>query len=301
MLKKNVNRRWDASPSLPMLSAFDFNLEESPFSFFSGKWELYGSRYWVKGTKFKGLMVFFHGIGGGRTSYMRQIASCAQNGYLVYAYDNTGSMQSQGPGIYGLGQAVKDMRAFYSFLDQEEEAKGLKRYSMGHSWGGYVSMMSLESGHKVEKAVSFAGFVQPSLEYGFLAPILKNPFFMIYLKIFLRKSLGNDGDLSVIPVIKATSGSLFYIQGDKDTLVGYKEAYKELEKAFKNDPKVTLLSRPGVGHGCFSSKDAEEYREKVTNDGISSLTGPIGLHMDPIKATIEDPEIKKAVFDFFAK
>jgi pimeloyl-ACP methyl ester carboxylesterase len=67
------------------------------FSFVSGRWMLSGSRYFVGNWPYKALVVFYHGIGAGRNAYVQPICDLAKQGYLVYAFDNTGSMQSEGP------------------------------------------------------------------------------------------------------------------------------------------------------------------------------------------------------------
>jgi uncharacterized protein len=300
-LRKNINRRWDGSPALPYYSPKDLGILESRFSFYSGKWLLSGSRYFLNKGPYKGLVVFFHGLGAGRTSYLMEISSLVKAGYLVYAYDNTGSMESQGPTIIGLAQTIKDMRHFFAFLDADPLSKGLRRYAMGHSWGGYGAMMSLNNDYHIKRAISISGFVQPSIEYGFLAKPLANPFLKPFVKLILKQMCGKDGDASAIPVIKKSQGKLLYIQGTNDKLVGFSSAYGLLKKNFQNDPKVTLIEAKGAEHAAFLSDDAQKYQDEMNAKGLTSLTGPIGLKMDIRKATGENPEIMKAIFEFLAK
>lgn len=300
-LRKNINRRWDGSPVLPYYSPKDLGISESRFSFYSGHWLLSGSRYFLKGIPYKGLVVFFHGLGAGRTSYLMEISSLVKEGYLVYAYDNTGSMESQGPSIVGLAQTVTDMRHFFAFLDADPLSKGLKRYSMGHSWGGYGAMMSLDNAYHIEKAISMAGFVQPSIEYAFLSKPLANPLLKPFLKLALIATAGKNGDSSAIPVIKKSHGKLLYIQGTNDKLVGFNSAFGTLKKYFPNDPKVTLLEAKGAEHACFLSSSSQKYQDGLNAKGLTSLSCPLGLKMDIKKATGENPEIMKAIFDFLAK
>jgi pimeloyl-ACP methyl ester carboxylesterase len=96
-MKRDVIHRMDGSPAFPYWKAKDLGVEEEVFSFLSGRWKLYGSRYFVGKGPYKALVVFYHGIGAGRNAYVQPICDLAKQGYLVYAFDNTGSMQSEGP------------------------------------------------------------------------------------------------------------------------------------------------------------------------------------------------------------
>ncbi|MCR4645294.1 MAG: alpha/beta hydrolase, partial [Oscillospiraceae bacterium] len=52
----------------------------------------------------KGLIVFAHGIGAGHENYINQLMWFADRGWVVFAYDATGSCTSEGSGTVGLVQ-----------------------------------------------------------------------------------------------------------------------------------------------------------------------------------------------------
>lgn len=298
---KNISHRWDGSPSLPYLSPEELGMKHTPFSFYSGKWKLYGDRYFLSEGPYKGVVVFFHGIGAGRNAYTRNILDFVNEGYLVYSYDYTGCMQSEGPKIYGLGIVNQDIKAFFAFLDKDEQAKGLKRYSIGHSWGGYTALMSCRNEYHIEKCVSMSGFNSPLGEFISMAPILKNPILRFLVRTKFRLELGENGNVSAVNVLSKSSTKVLYIGGSRDTMVP-SSAFSDILKKELGDNKglLTYYQVNDRGHQCYLTKESEAYLNSLGKQGIGKIDSPIGLTMDPYKATEEDPEVKKTIIHFFA-
>jgi uncharacterized protein len=299
-MRHDVIHRWDGSPAFPYWSAKDLGVGEENFSFVSGRWMLSGSRYFVGPGPYKALVVFYHGIGAGRNAYVEPICDLAKQGYLVYAFDNTGSMQSEGPSLYGLGQIVNDEKAFYRWLDQDPKAQGLDRYSVGHSWGGYAALVSGMPEYKVKKIVSIAGFNSVSDEYRF-SPETPHSALMVGLyRLYLRNALGKAGDLSAVEVLKKSTAKVLYIQGDQDKMVTPEAGMKALQKGLPGKKEMSYLIVKGQGHICFMSPESENYINSLNEKGITSPKGPIGLAMDLEKASKENDEVMHSIFDFLA-
>lgn len=299
-LNKGLEHRWDGSPALPYYSALDLGLFEERFSFHSGKWKLDGSRYYInKDGPFKGLMVVFHGIGAGRNAYMKAIATFAKDGYLVYAFDYTGSMRSEGPEIYGLGHVYKDIESFYSFLDKDPKAQGLRRFSYGHSWGGYAALLSSEPSFKVDKIVSLAGFVDETTLYCSLAKPLSNPIGRGLLAAHRRFHEGTNVK-NCFDFLDSSKARILYVQGLKDESVSYDIGGKVLYDKYKKDARFRFLFLSDRDHAIDCSKTAGEYRNALLKQGITSTKAPKDLKMELAKATESDSEIDKAIFDFLA-
>lgn len=300
-IAKAHRRRYDGSPSYPYWRARDFGLLEEKFSFYSGKWRLSGSRYFIKGASPKALVVFFHGIGDGRASYIKEIASLAEQGYLVYAYDNTGCMESEGPCIYGLGQTNRDMTSFFSWLDNDKESQGLTRYVVGHSWGGYGALMATDPRFKAAKCVSFAGFTRPSSQYA----AMTRPRFFAHFSFLIHLSLvfdiPHDGDKDAIKVMKSSKAKILYIQGDKDPMVPPSCGYQSISRAFVSNPRVEVWVRSGRSHQVYKTSSSERYIYELLDKGIASPLRNKGLTMDLKKATEHDEEVWQRVFDFLSK
>lgn len=290
-------RRFDGYPTLPYYQADDLGLEESRFSFKSQHgWVLSGSRYHVKGVKFKALVVFFHGLGDGRASYTKTIEILAKAGYLVYAYDNTGCMESQGNKIYSFEHTLIDQKYFFEWLENDPFAKGLKRYSVGHSWGGFGAAVSAKNQYKIEKVVDIAGF-----NYALDIIMDKLPKSLAFLRPFLWINLklasGKYGCSKASKIINKSNAKILYIQGKDDTDVTLKRGYESLRKEVKtNNIKYILVS--DRGHSVYKSKEAEKYVEKVLSEGILDLKSTKNVEMNIVKATEINKELWAEIFKF---
>lgn len=297
-LKHVLIHRWDGSPALPYFSASDFNLMEKPFKFYSGKWILYGSKYFIKGGNPKALIVFFHGIGAGRNAYIKFIANLAQQGYLVYAFDNTGSMTSEGPSIYGFGQIIKDQKYFFDFLDHDPDGKNLPRYVVGHSWGGYAALMALTPLYKVDKCVSISGFDRVSSTFTALTKHENNRIIRTILKIYCYIKLGADGDKSALKLLKSTKIPVLYIQGSEDKVVPVHVSGDVFRKEVKTHNNVHFIDVIGQGHQPFLDSSSEKYLNSLIDGGIENVNST--LRMDIQKASVDNKEVFQAIFDFLA-
>jgi len=298
-LTKQIGHRWDGSPAFPYYSAADFGVKEERFSFFSGRWKLDGSRYFMPGGAFKALIVVFHGIGAGRNAYMKTICRFAKKGFLVYAFDYTGCMRSEGTLSYGLGHVYNDVKAFYEFLDQDEKATGLRRFSWGHSWGGYAALLSSNPAYRVERIVSLAGVVDEGKQYSALAKTLRSPFFQFLIRL-RSKSFEKVPTNSSFEDLSQTKARVLYIQGLKDAMVPYETSGALLKERFERSSHFSFLFLPDRDHYLDSSQKASDYIKGLMKSGLGKLNAEPSLSMDIAEATAVDEEIDKATFDFLS-
>ncbi len=300
-LMKDARTRYDGSPSLPYYSAKDFSLEESSFSFRSSGYRIYGSRYKKKGVKPKALIVFFHGIGAGRTAYMNLIARLCEDGYLVYAYDNLGSMQSEGRGYMGLGQSALEQKSFFLFLDKDEEATGLKRFTLGHSWGGYVALLSMQKQYNVAKAVSISGFLRPESEILALVPHYKNPFVGFIGRVAIRAYYLKKRNVDALRIIKKSEVPLLYIQEKGDGVVPYKVSGEILKKECEKQKNVELIIIDGKGHSPYITDRAERYINSYLKEHLVDTSEGKHEPLDIEKACEINEGIYKRIIDFLRR
>lgn len=298
-LKKILGFRGDASPAAPMYYAETWpDLLAEPFSFPSCGVTLQGYVYRKKGNDHpRGAMAAYHGIGGGHFSYMSVIDFCAENGFLVYAYDNLGSGLSEGHAIENLSYADLSQKDFYAFLDQDPRAKGLKRYSIGHSWGGHAALASLRPEFGVSNVISFAGFDSVPRLYGGYAPKFAK---MVYS--YQRHAFGEVGVLSALTLMKETKAQVLYVQGDQDKLVPYEDNGLRFQKELADRSNIHFLIRKGSNHQCFWDQKTEKYYlEEIVDKkkGVNSLTRDLDRSFrDDLLRTI-DPEVRQAMRDFW--
>jgi uncharacterized protein len=193
---------------------------------------------------------------------------------------------------------IQDIRAFYKFLDKDEKARDLQRYSYGHSWGGYSALLTALPEFHVSKIVSLSGFISELDEYTSLAPQTNN--FLIRFLIKIRGRVNTPGGpLSVIPGMEKTTAKILYVQGKDDEVVPWARSGEVLAKKFANKNNISFMFVPGRNHSIMSTPEASVYFKGLVAQGINEINGPVGLTMDLDKSTEEDKEVTKATFDFF--
>lgn len=300
VLRSLCGKRYDGSASLPYWRARDFSLSEKRFFFRSGKNLLSGSKYFYGNSTPKALIVFFHGLGDGRDSYIKEISLLAKEGYLVYAYDNTGCMESEGKTIVSFDHSFKDQEAFFSFLDKDEDAKGLRRYAVGHSWGGFNALISSKTDYRIEKIVSLAGYTSLPTFFGASMPRF-GKFFYPSIWLASRYLEPLKGSKSAIPLLKKSKAEVLYIQGEDDHIVPLKAGFIALRKAFYGNPRFHFVLVKGIGHSVYRTPESEAYVHSLLKEGITELNKNEGLSMSLEKATQENEEVWKAILDFLNK
>ena len=297
LLLKNGRTRYDGSPSLPYFNSEDLGLNEQRFYFYSGKNKLYGSKYFKNQVKIKGIIIFFHGLGAGRTAYLNLINCLANEGYLIYAYDNSGCMQSEGKGYRGLQQSLNDLDAFFNFLKSENVANNYPYFVIGHSWGGYVALMSLKNKYNVKKCVSIAGFLDPNEEIIDTIKLTKIPFIKFILKLANGLLFKRIKNINAVDVIAKSNAKILYIQGSSDNIVLFDKNGKVLERKFINNKNIKFMFLNNRYHSPYLSESAEKYinlyfknmQQKTDNNE----------KMDINKACEINESVIKAIFDFF--
>ena len=109
------------------------------------------------------LIIFDHGMGGGHRSYFREIETLAKKGYLVFSYDHTGCMESEGENTRGFAQSLNDLDCCVKALKKVDFLKGFDISVIGHSWGGFSSM-NISDMQSLNSVVG--GLASSGLEYG---------------------------------------------------------------------------------------------------------------------------------------
>lgn len=297
-LLKSLAYRGDGAPSLRYFSPEDQGVECEPYSFLSGENRLHGGAYFLGKGPYKGVIVFFHGLGAGHYAYSKEIAYFAKNGFLVYSYDQTGCMMSEGKDMISLAQNTVDMDWFFRFLDTQEKAKGLPRYSCGHSWGGFASLYTLvHPEYEIQKVVSLAGFTSiPTIACEKVKEIAK---YRKKLEKAIKRLFGEGAVVDLVPLVAKTEKKVLYIQGDHDEMVNTANAYDVLYAKAKDNPNVTFILRKGWAHQPYLTKRAQEYFDHlILEEKITSPKRDLNLEVDYEKVGEDDPKLMGAILSF---
>lgn len=288
--------RYDTTALLPYHHASTFGVQEEGFSFLSKGKRLYGARYFST-DKPKGVIIFFHGLGDGRASYVKEISLLAKQGYWVFAYDNAGCNESEGKKIGSMGVTVQNQRDFFKYLDSLDMVRDLPRFAIGHSWGGYGALISAKPEYKIRKIVAMSGYINFSLLF---VPQIKNPLLRALCMPAMRLYEGKDSLLDARDVLRNSEAKVLYIGGEKDKTVPPNVSYDLLKKEFGQDERFSFVQIKGSGHSPWRTQKAQEYVHSLLHKGIMDPYKNVMDEMDLDKATEENKEVMKTIFDFLA-
>ena len=237
-------------------------------SFESGINQLQGYVYGLHQDQ--GLVVVAHGLGGGADSYLPQITYFVDQGWRVFAYDATGSFDSEGKTTKGFPQALLDMDAALTFAKSQPDFAGLPVLLFGHSWGGYAVANSLHYDHEIAGVVTVSGANSPMdmiveqgrrMMGGFIN--IQRPF----LSLYQRMLFGEAASLTAAEAINRSDVPVLIIHGTADEMVEYTGSaiIAKIDAVTNPNVRTITLDEPGRnGHNdLFKSDSAMVYIDKI--------------------------------------
>lgn len=237
-------------------------------TFPSGEHKLHGYLYGSQNDR--GLMVIAHGLGGGADSYLSQITHFVDRGLRVFAYDCTGSHDSEGASTKGFPQSILDLHAALTFIGSQEELERLPVLLFGHSWGGYAVANILAYPHEVAGVISVSGVnsaMDMIREQGrtLMGPLIHTQ--LPFIRLYQLMLFGSVASSDAVSAINGTSTPVLIIHGAEDELVSYHES---AIIAFRNaitNPRVSYITSYANGRNghdnLFRTDEAIETIEQV--------------------------------------
>jgi len=319
MYRQRVYRRHDESPL-----TFYFNTEDFPglraveFSFDGHKGQrLKGFFYSYENAKADRLIVFDHGMGSGHRGYLREIERIAKEGYTVFAYDHTGTGNSEGENINGFCQSLNDLDHCLKALKGNGHCEGKTLAVIGHSWGGFSTLNITALHPDITHTVAISGFLSATkiVEQSFTGLL------RLYRKMILNIEQNANPDyfgFDARESLKKTDAKVLVIYSKDDPVVRYKYHFAPLEKDFyQKDGRITILSLRGKKHSPNYTKDALKYKDeyfadlekKLKKSAFSDENGNISAEkaeeykksFDWWRMTAQDEKIWQAVFRHLEK
>ncbi len=283
--------------------------------FQSGKNMLQG--YLLGKDNTKGLVVVVHGLGGGAEGYLTPILYFVNQGYQVFAYDNTGYHLSEGKNCVGLPQAVEDLDAALTFIEQESRFKGLPVYLFGHSWGGYAVSAVLNFNHKVKAVAGVSGFSNPNkmiVEWAkriagiWAYPAI--PFMVLHQRLFFGKKM----DITAVDGINKADIPVMLVHGSKDLTVRLDGSATISCKEEITNPKVEYLlweAEQQNGHldvlykagaKAYGIQISEEYQallKKTKNKLTEEDKAEFFANVDKERSSAPNKELMEKIVEFY--
>ncbi len=312
MIKKYYDRifsRYDEVPYFKYFGLDDFKgLKAIPYSFSSFNHALKGFFYYYDNYNKDVIVIFCHGIGGGHSSYFKEIERLAKAGYLTLGFDYTGCVLSEGESSNGLSNSLRDLDMCIKSLREKEEYKNKKIYVVGHSWGAYASS-AINALQRVEKVVAISPFISPKTMY--------KSFFKFPLSILLpiamkleREKLGDYADISSIDALNKEGVKALIIASIDDSIVPFNPNTKKLIKCVDNKD-VKFYIPVSKDHFPQYTTDAvnyfkevnSTYKKKLRNKTIKKIEDRAEYysHVDFDRASAQDDETWDYIIKFLSE
>ena len=313
VLRAAFGSRQEGSPYLTYFTAADFeNLEARPVEFPNRYGEtLRGSLYFERGrTDFRALLVFAHGMGGGHLSYTTELDFFAKQGFLVLAYDATGTMASDGKSLRGFGQSVWDLQSALRFASQNAQTKDLPVVLCGHSWGAYAvchgaslpgvrGVAAFSAPEDAAALLCAQASAQTGVPFGALKP---------FLRVWERLRFGKNAAQKTSRALREARVPVLLLQGRDDAVVPLANAAANAPEVAEN-AHITAILYPEKRHNVYNTKEAEagvaEMLERFSvlsgkKEGGDDALRAYAKSLDFRRLCAEDADVMQTVEQFFA-
>ncbi len=218
----------------------------------------------------QGLVVVAHGLGGGADSYLPQITYFVDQGWRVFAYDATGTFDSEGKTTKGFPQSVIDLDVALTYINNQLDYADLPVLLFGHSWGGYAVANILHYEHKIAGVVTVSGVnsaIEIIIEQGrdMMGSFINTQY--PYLWLYQRLVFGQVASLNAVDAINQSDFPVLIIHGTEDEAVDYNGSsiISNIDEITNPNVKTISLSEPRQsGHNnLFRSDEALKYIDKI--------------------------------------
>lgn len=310
----SFGKRCEGSPSLKYFTADDFDgLETESVEFMSNKGQLLRGYIYTRNeiSEPRGLVVFAHGMGGGHLSYTTEINTFAAAGFKVLAYDNTGTMASQGKKLGSFYQSARDLHYALKFVQADEKLSKYKIVLAGHSWGGYAVCQTVAK-ENVSGAVVLSAPNTTAKVIGDGAKAMAG-FSLSWLRPFLfLASIAFGGFAarnSCAKMLMKTKGvPILLLHGDEDKSAVLENSPVYYDKV-RDKENITAIVYKGKAHNVYQTRQSEAYLNKrfAAINAAKKKYGKAGIPeeekeklyaIDYELITQEDPEVMKTITDF---
>jgi len=308
--KKNIYVRCDDTGCVFYFSSDDFpGLIKESYKFRSSHGhELQGYFYHYEEYEPGRIVVFDHGHGGGHRSYMKEIELLAKEGYLVFAYDHTGCMESGGESSNGLTQSLVDLNDCLNTLKADEKYKDCTYSVIGHSWGAFSTLNIAALHPDVKHVIPISGFisVEEMVKQNF------SGFLKFWRKdIFALEERTNPNFVryNAVETLKDTSANVLLIYSDNDPMVNKAMHYDVLYNALKDKQNIEFLLEKGKAHNPNYTLDAVTYKDEFVsqlskeNDHLKTdeQKNEFKAKFDWHRMTVQDEKVWAKIFETLKK
>lgn len=217
----------------------------------------------------KGVIIIAPGHGDSNDIKLYETRYFVDAGYEVICFDYTGFFTSEGKHFGGYAQAVYDLDAVLTYVEEQEAFRDTPVYLFGHSLGGYAVCAVLNKGHNVKAVVSTSGFDTPKEQWqcsikrftGVMYPLVKP-----INSLFINLKYGEDQHLSAVEGINAVDIPVLVVSAEDDVFYGGKKSpiYEKKDEIQNENCTFRLMTEENHNHhyDYFLTDAALEYQQE---------------------------------------
>lgn len=265
MYNSFFNKRYESYEPL-MLDVNDFaGLQRTKYEFPSDQGQMLTGYLYSTGREAHGILILAHGLGGGHNSYMDCVNYFAQHGYDVFAYDATGSDESEGEGVGGFPQGVVDLDYAISFVEQSGNFPDLPIGLFGHSWGAYSACSVLTYHPEVKAVIACSGCNQSSDIVEYAGKEMSGSIIytmMPFIKLHERAKYGKYATNTAMDGFEASAASVMIVQSSDDQVVPSCYGYDLYFDRYQGDSRFRFLLFEDRGHDSIFIDPTDTYKEE---------------------------------------
>lgn len=305
---KQVLTRFKDHGTIYYFSEKDFpGLAKYPYEFKGSDGQILRGGFYCYDNPIRNRIVIFdHGMGGGHRSYFREIETLAKHGYLVFSYDHTGCMESEGENTKGFSQSLNDLDCCIRSLKAEEKLNGYDISVMGHSWGGFSSMNIPALHPEISHIVAMSGFIS-------VYEMLKQIFYGVkgfysYFYAIEEKNNPVFSKTNTVESLKTSKTKALIIHSADDKTVSSKKHFEVIRNGLSDNKNISFLLVTGKNHNPNFTAEAVKYKDnffkalskKLKKHELSTDEKKIAFveSFDWWKMTEQDENIWKKIFEF---
>ena len=185
----------------------------------------------------------------------------ARRGYLVFAYDHTGCMESEGASTNGFAQSLSDLDDAVRAIKSSDAYGGRSIAVVGHSWGGFATLNIPALHPDITHIVPMAGFlsVEAILSQNFSG--LKKGY---YPAVYRMEAEANPEFVkyNAIDTFKSMKTRALVIHSADDKIVRALDHFAVLRRAMQGyEDRVSFLLVNFKGHNPNFTEDAAAYKD----------------------------------------
>ena len=266
--KNMMFTRCDDTETVFYFSASDFiGLKEEKYIFKSSMGhDLVGYIYNYDNPINNRIVIFDYGFGGGHKAYMKEIEMLCKYGYMVFAYDHTGCMESGGENPNGLAQSLCDLNDCVTTIKNDARFNLFDINVVGHSWGAFSTLNIAKLHPEISHIVAMSGFVS-------VEEMIKT-FFAGPLKLFRKTILELEKksnpvyfEFNAIDSLSNTNTKALLIYSSDDHLCK-KNHFDMLKAGLSSNENISFMLVDNKAHNPNYTIDAV----KLLNDFVKAKT-----------------------------